>query len=171
MARAPARIVAVGGAKDGVGKSTFAVNAAMSLRKETQASVLIVEADVEGAGDVAALLGIKAARGVAELAQTMGRQIAVHATGVGFLPMALEPGAARGVDPEVFAKIFELVRPLCDFVLVDCGADVNQLNVKMMERSSGVFLMASPDVLVLNHTRRLVERLQALHFPWVSPSR
>jgi pilus assembly protein CpaF len=173
MARAPARIIAVGGARDGVGKTTFAVNAAMSLRKETQASVLIVEADQDGAGDVAALLGIKAARGIAELApyldkldtQTMSRQISVHATGVGFLPLAVDPAAARGIDPEAFARLFELVRPLCDFVVVDCGADVNQLNVKMMEQSSGVFLMASPDVLVLNHTRRLVERLQSLHFP------
>ncbi len=173
MARAPARIIAVGGAKDGVGKSTFAVNVAMSLRKETQASVLIVEADIDGAGDTAALLGIKAARGVADLVpyldkldtQSMSRQIAVHPTGVGFLPMAMDPGAARGVSPDAFAGIFQLVRPLCDFVVVDCGADVNQLNVKMMELSSGVFLMATPDVLVLNHTRRLVERLQNLHFP------
>ena len=62
MARAPARIIAVGGARDGVGKTTFAVNAAMSLRKETQASVLVIEADQDGAGDVAALLGIKADR-------------------------------------------------------------------------------------------------------------
>ncbi len=173
MARAPARIIAVGGARDGVGKSTFAVNAAMSLRKETQASVLIVEADIEGAGDVAALLGIKAARGVAELApyvdkldtQTMSRQIAVHNTGVGFLPLSVDPAAARGVDADVYARIFDLVRPLCDFVVVDCGPDVNQLNVRMMEQSSGIFLMASPDVLVLHATRRLVERLQALHFP------
>ena len=173
MARAPARIIAVGGARDGAGKSTFAVNVAMSLRKETQASVLIVEADIEGAGDIAALLGVKAARGAVELApyvdkldtQTMSRQIAVHATGVGFLPLAVDLDAARGMDPDAFARIFELVRPLCDFVVVDCGADVNQLNVRMMEQSSGIFLMASPDVLVLNHTRRLVERLQALHFP------
>jgi len=173
MARAPARIIAVGGARDGVGKSTFAVNAAMSLRKETQASVLIIEADIEGAGDVAALLGVKAARGVAELApyvdkldtKTMSQQIAVHASGVGFLPLAAEAGGGRGIDPDVFARVFDLVRPLCDFVVVDCGADVNQLNVRSLEQSSGVFLMATPDMLVLNHTRRLVERLQSLHFP------
>ncbi len=173
MARAPARIIAVGGARDGVGKSTFAVNAAMSLRKETQASVLIVEGDPEGAGDIGTLLGLKASRGVADLApylpkldtQSMSRQIAVHATGVGYLPLAADPSAARGVDPKIFAKIFEMVRPLCDFVVADCGSDVNQLNVSMLELSSGIFLMATPDLLVLNHTRRLVERLQSLHFP------
>ena len=129
MARAPARIIAVGGARDGVGKSTFAVNAAMSLRKETQASVLIVEGDPEGAGDIGTLLGLKASRGVADLApylpkldtQSMSRQIAVHATGVGYLPLAADPSAARGVDPKIFAKIFEMVRPLCDFVVADCG--------------------------------------------------
>jgi len=173
MARAPARIIAVGGARDGVGKTTFAVNAALSLRKETQANVLIVEADPEGAGDVAALLGLKAARGVVELAPYVGkldtpalsRQIAVHPTGVGYLPLATEPRAARGADPQLFEQIVELAKPLCDYVVVDCGVDVNPLNVKMMEQSSGIFLLATPDVLVLNHTRRLVERLQTLHFP------
>ena len=104
MARAPARIIAVGGARDGVGKSSFVVNAAMSLRKETQASVLIVEADPEGAGDISALLGMKPGRGVVELepylakldTKAMSQQIGVHSTGVGFLPLAVEPGAARG---------------------------------------------------------------------------
>jgi len=173
MARAPARIIAVGGARDGVGKSSFVVNAAMSLRKETQASVLIVEADPEGAGDISALLGMKPGRGVVELepylakldTKAMSQQIGVHSTGVGFLPLAPDPGTARKVNPEVFVRLVELVKPLCDFVVVDCGVDANPLNVTMMEQSSGIFLMATPDVLVLNHTRRLVERLQSLHFP------
>ena len=135
--------------------------------------MLIVEADPEGAGDISALLGMKPGRGVVELepylakldTKAMSQQIGVHSTGVGFLPLAPDPGTARKVNPEVFVRLVELVKPLCDFVVVDCGVDANPLNVTMMEQSSGIFLMATPDVLVLNHTRRLVERLQSLHFP------
>ncbi len=173
MGQPAVRIIAVGGARDGVGKTTFAVNAALSLRKETNASVLLLDVDVEGCGDVGALMGMPQGRSCVELepylgkltTEVMSRQIGVHPTGIGYLPLALDPDAAAKVDPEAFGRILELAKPLCNYIVADCGTAVNEINVKMLEQSSGIFLMATPDVLVLNHTRRLVERLQQLHFP------
>lgn len=40
------RFVVVGAARDGVGKTTFAVNLALSLLKETRGRVMVVDLDV-----------------------------------------------------------------------------------------------------------------------------
>jgi septum site-determining protein MinD len=167
------RTIAVGGARDGVGRSIFAVNAALSFLKETRSRVLLLDLDPDGCGDLAQLLGIKATTTLADMAQNLqtlqtehlSRQITVHPTGMGFLPMGQAPEDAVQVPAEVVARVLDLAAPLCDFIIADCGVGISSTAIPVMERSSGIFLLSSPDVLVLNHTRRLIERLQGLHFP------
>ncbi len=43
--------------------------------------------------------------------------------------------------------------------------DIHDATVKVFEQASGIFLLSTPDLLVLNHTKRFVDRLQRLHFP------
>ena len=65
---ASTRIIAVGGARDGVGKTVFTVNAALSLLKETRARVLVLDLDQESCGDVLQLLGMQKAKSLADFA-------------------------------------------------------------------------------------------------------
>ncbi len=168
-----ARVLAVGGARDGVGKTVLAVNAALSLLAQTRARVLLLDLDVDGCGDAAAVLGLRPPRTIAELlpylggltTEAMRRQVGVHPSGLGFLPLGDGPDAARTVDGSALGRLLDLALPLCDYAVADCGADVNPTTVRCMERAAGLFVVATPDVLVLRHTRRLLERLQALHFP------
>ncbi len=167
------RILAIGGARDGVGKSVFTVNAALSFLKETRARVLVVDADQEGCGDLGLLLGLNPIQTVAGMLPEMDRlgtpgiskRITVHPTGLGFLPIGANSEEAGAVGPEAMKKTLDLVKPLCDYILIDCGVGVTPLSVYNFECSSGIFLLATPDVLLLNHTRRMVEKLQGLHFP------
>ena len=173
MTDAPApRLIAVGGARDGVGKSTFAANFALSLLKETRKRVLVVDLDGESCGDISQLLGISPNKTMADFAEHLdqlrpehiGPVIAVHPTGLGLLPMAADPDSAKQVTPELVRAALELVGPLCDYLVVDCGAWVSPVSAVAMEQSSGIFLLSTPDVMVLRHTKRLVDRLQGLHF-------
>ena len=42
---------------------------------------------------------------------------------------------------------------------------MNAHTVKVLEKSTAIFTLCTPDALVLEHTRRFTERLQSLHFP------
>ena len=167
------RYLVVGAARDGAGKTTFAVNVALSLLKETRSRVLVVDLDVRGVGDVAALLGVTEARTIADFVpyaaqltpQTLGPYIQAHGTGIGVLPLAATAAAALKVTPEGVRSVLDLAGPLCDYVVIDAGAGVDPVNVIAMERAAGIFLMASATPTSLAATRRFADQLQGLHFP------
>ncbi len=168
-----ARVVAVAAPRDGVGKTTFAVNMALALLKETQERVLLVEGDRFGAGDVTSLLGLAEARSVADFApylaqltpETLGPYIAAHASGLGVVPLAATPAAAEAVDRAAFGAFLDLVGPLCGYLVVDCAAGADPLAMAAFERCAGIFTVTTPDITVLTATARFVEELQRMQFP------
>ena len=172
MAQGP-RIVAVGGARDGVGKTAFAVNSALAFLKETRKRVLVLDMDREGVGDVQTLLSMSKVKSFADFApyaeklssNQLRQYISAHPAGLGILPLGNSPEEAVGVSPDAAGRIIELLKPICDYIVVDCGVDIHDVTVKVFEQAAGIFLMSTPDLLVLNHTRRFVDRLQRLHFP------
>jgi len=169
------RIIAVGSARDGVGKTVFAVNAALALLKETRSRVLVLDLDQESCGDVQQLLGMKKAKSMAEFAPyadklqpaQLRQYISAHPVGLGVIPLLGGPheGGELPVTPEQLGQLLGLLDPLCDYILVDCGVGVNAHTVKVLERATAIFTLCTPDALVLDHTRRFIDRLQALHFP------
>jgi septum site-determining protein MinD len=167
------RFVVVGAARDGVGKTTFAVNIALSLLKETRKRVLLVDLDTNAVGDCATLLGVTEARTVADFIpyadqltpQSFGPYIQAHPSGLGLLPLATTPQAAIKLPADGVQKLLDLAAPLCDYVVVDAGAGVDPVNVRMMERAAGIFLVASATPTSLAATRQFADHLQSLHFP------
>jgi septum site-determining protein MinD len=169
----PARVVVVGGARDGAGRTTFAVNIAFSFLKETRGKVLVLELDADGAGDAAMLLGVTELRTIADFApylaqltpQTLGPYIAAHPAGLGVVPLARDPEQATKVDPAAVRQMLSLLEQICDTIVVDAGSGATPWNVPALERSAGIFLLTTPDITAVQATRRFIERLQALHFP------
>ncbi|HJN76350.1 MAG TPA: ATPase, T2SS/T4P/T4SS family [Myxococcota bacterium] len=169
------KVVAVTGARDGVGKSTFAVNLALSLLKETRGRILLVDLDVESCGDCVSLLGMEAQppKSICDFApyveqmdpQQLRQYISPHPAGIGVVPIAPSPDRVGEVSPDTVKQLFAMFAPLCDFIVVDCGVGINDHTVKVLEQAAGVFVLATPDVAVLKHTRRFLELLQRLQFP------
>ncbi len=173
MAAQAPRLIAVCGARDGVGKSIFAVNFALSLLKETRKRVLILDVDTESCGDLQRLLSLGPAKSFSDFAphidglksEQIRRYITAHGAGIGLLPVASKAGEGSSLDPEVLGRILQLVKPLCDYLIVDCGAGVNAQNIVMLEEAVMILVMATPDAMVLEHTKRFIDQLQSLHFP------
>ncbi|MCP4810819.1 MAG: Flp pilus assembly complex ATPase component [Proteobacteria bacterium] len=168
------RVVAIAGARDGVGKSTLAANLALSLLKETRGRVLVLDMDVESCGDIVSLLGMDATppKTLADFAPHFSQMtsghlrgyIGAHPAGIGVLPLAT-PDRVGEVGAEHVGRLLELLSPLCDYIVADCGVGVNDLNVKLLEQSAGLFVVSTPDISALKHTRRFLDRLQRLQFP------
>ena len=172
------RIVAVTGARDGVGRTTFAVNMALSLIKETRSRVLLLDLDGESVGDCQALLGLplqgeQAARSAVDFApytdqltsDQFRQYISAHPAGMGVIPLAPSPERSAELSLDKLQELLGLALPLCDYMVVDCGVGLNDRSLKIFEQAAGIFVLATPDLSVLRHTRRLVESLQRLQFP------
>ena len=174
MANPNCFIIAVCGARDGVGKSVFATNIAISFQRETRRRVGLIDLDPLYCGDLALLLGAPPTKSFADLAPVVDRAqpslikgfLAPHpATQLNLLPLYKDPKELGAISTDAVGKTLDLLSELHDFLIVDCGSVVNEYTMKAFERAVALFIVTTPELLVLSQTRKLVEQLQNMHFP------
>ncbi|NBX67617.1 MAG: pilus assembly protein TadA [Proteobacteria bacterium] len=166
-------IISVLGGKGGVGKSTFAVNYAIAASIDSKAKVLLIDLDPKACGDLGMLLGVKPKRTMLELGaiegkfdpNSLGSFVAVHPSGIHYLPTVLEPEQMGSLDPSHVSKALTLLSGFYNFIILDLGSDIDGPTVKAIESSTLIFVLTLPEILVLHHTRRVIEKVQNLLFP------
>jgi septum site-determining protein MinD len=166
-------VIAVLGGKGGVGKSTFAANFAISMAIDSKARVCVVDLDPKACGDIGMVLGTKPRRTLLELGQHEGRldpaalagYVAMHASGITYLPSVLDPDQLVALEPVHVGKALQHLSSQFNFTVVDLGSDLDACGVKVLENSSAIFAVTMPDIIVLHHTKRIVEKVQNLLFP------
>lgn len=161
-------IIAVAGAKGGVGTTTIAVHLAHHLERKVRGqSVCLVDLDLES-GDVGNFLGISHRLDVSDIAKvsdelnpsTLNAAIHRGADGLSALlsPARLEDVGAVG-DRET-VRILAALRRQFDVVLVDVGAHVTPSTAAAVEMATSVLLVTTPDVLSLRGVHRVIESWQ-----------
>ncbi|NBX77643.1 MAG: pilus assembly protein TadA [Proteobacteria bacterium] len=166
-------VISIIGGKGGVGKSTFAVNFAITTAIDTKAKVCLVDMDPRACGDIALLLGVKNKRTLLELGQHEGKfdpnlmsnYVSPHASGIHYIPSVLEPEQMGQLEPQQVARAFQLLQSVYNYIIVDLGSDIESQNVKALEVSSMIVVATLPEILVLHHTRKVIEKIQNLLFP------
>jgi septum site-determining protein MinD len=170
---ASTHIISIVGGKGGVGKSTFAVNFAITTAIDTKAKVCLVDIDPRACGDISLLLGIKNKRTLLELGQHEGKfdpnlmnnYVSPHSSGIHYIPSVLEPEQMSQLEPQQVARAFQLLQSVYNYIIVDMGSDIESQNVKALEVSSMIIVATLPEILVLHHTRKVIEKVQNLLFP------
>ncbi len=170
---AGSHIIAVVGGKGGVGKSTFAANFAIATAIDTKGKVLLIDHDPRACGDIGILLGAKPKRTILELGQHEGRvdanammsYVAALPTGIHYMPSVLEPEQLLALTAEHTGKALTHAKNFYNTIIVDLGSDLDACGVKVLEHSSAIFVVTMPELLVLHHTRKVIERIQNLLFP------
>ncbi len=166
-------VISVIGARDGVGKTVFSCNSALSFQRETRRRVCLIDLDPVYCGDLNNLIGAPITKSFADLAPVVERAqasllkgfITPHASGITLFPLYKEAKELAAIPPAAVGRTLELLTEINDFLIVDVGTVVNDVTLKALERSTAVFIVTTPDVMVLEQSRKLVEQLQNLHFP------
>jgi ATP-binding protein involved in chromosome partitioning len=161
-------IIAVSSGKGGVGKSTVAVNLAVSLARDG-ARVGLMDADVYGP-NVPLMLGMSRAQPVVE----RNRLVPNTAHGIKFISMAIlkpgdEPMIVRG--PILHGLVRQFLQDVewgeLDYLVVDMppGTGDVQLSLAQLVPVQGAVLVTTPQEVALADVRRALRMFETVNVP------
>ncbi len=157
------------GAKGGAGTTTVSVNCGVDLARLSKRSTVIVDLK-PGLGEVALFLGMRpryslldAIDNLHRLDREFLRELVVkHKSGLEILGGSDQfdrPGAADGGAIE---ELFRLLARQYEYILVDCGSQINSCTVAALYTADTIFLVANPDVPSIRNSQRLLDRVRQL---------
>ena len=163
-------VIAVTGGKGGVGKSILSANMALAMQKEFKAPTLLLDLDGKSCGDQNVILGLRSKSNVQQLCQYKGafnqqalnNLLAYHPSGMGFLSAVIGLDQRLMADAALFKKQFFSLSQFFNYIFVDIGCDISPLQEIILEMASAVLLVVTPEVLVVNQTRRILSDLSYL---------
>ena len=72
---------------------------------------------------------------------------------------------ARDIDLDGLGKFLKAASQIFPWVVVDCGNGSDPQTLKALEQATVIFVVTTPDLIVLNQTRRVMNKMQELLFP------
>lgn len=165
-----ARVVAVAGAKGGVGATVVASHLAWdAARTDPQMRVCLVDLDIEK-GDVPSYLDVSHRVSVADLAKisedlaarAVADTVVVHSSGLHLLLAPVEIRDTEYVTPEAVRRILAQLRTLYHLVVVDTGSAVTTTQAAAVESADVTLQLVTADVPALRAARRQVVAWESL---------
>ncbi len=166
-----APIVAVMGAKGGVGASFVACQLAVSLQSQG-ARTAVVDLNLP-LGDVALFFDLRPKYTLAHVARDADRldaeclrgALTKHHCGVSVLASPARLDEAMLVKGEHVDRALQLLRGDFDFVVVDVSREWKETSIRALDLASQVLLVTLPDVATLSQARKHLELLRRLGRP------
>jgi MinD-like ATPase involved in chromosome partitioning or flagellar assembly len=161
-------IVTVFSARGGTGKTTIAINLAVTLARETGQRVALVDSDTRF-GDVAILLDIDTRCSISDLAipeeeitrDMLRKCMYSHNTGVAVLPAPVGPTEWRKVNADHVGVVVTLLRQAHDYIILDTPGTFNDIVVRTLEMATTVVLVCNSDDKTLEDTRQAIDYLRS----------
>lgn len=164
------KIITVFSTKGGVGKTTLAVNLAISLQTLTSKKVALLDLDVQF-GDVSAMLNLMPKRTISHLVQEKGEfdleliqnyMMKHPGSEVDILPAPARPEYSELITGDHIETILKILKEGYDFIIIDTASSFSDLNLTVMDFSQTVYLMLSLDLLSIKNTRLSLEVLESI---------
>ncbi|MDT0546982.1 MULTISPECIES: P-loop NTPase [Streptomyces] len=162
------KLVAVAGAKGGVGTTVTAVQLALAAQAAGR-RVALVDMDLQS-GDIASYLDVQFRRSIADLAQinditprVLQEAVFTHQTGIGLLLAPGEGERGEEVSDRAARQVVSALRSRFEVVIVDCGTQMTSAGAAVVEIADLAVLVTTPDVVAVRAAKRMVrlwDRLQ-----------
>lgn len=157
-------------AKGGTGTTSVCVNMAYALSKQNpDAEVLIVDM-VFPMGTVGLSLGFESHKTVVKLThepeidRTVIEKYVSSRSKWGFRMLigANDPQEAADLSVDQIVPLFETLRTMYDYILVDFGRALSRISLPIIQVSERIVIILSPDIGTVRGTRLILQHLESL---------
>jgi pilus assembly protein CpaE len=170
-ARVPGKVISVFSGKGGVGKTTIAVNLAVSLALRPKTKVAIVDADIQF-GDVALVLNVLPRSTIADVVAEKGpleeKILAAYMTSYSdqlhVLAAPLRPEQAERVTGPLVGSVLKQLRAIYDYIIVDTASSFSEVTIASLDVSDTVLVVAGLDLPTVKNTKLAIEIMQSLGY-------
>lgn len=149
--------------KGGVGKTTIALETAISLAKHFNKKVLLVDANFS-APNIALYLDLTSDYTLHDSlsSNTLLQNAIYEAHGIDIIPSSLE--YHKEIDPFKLKKLLEKYKPRYDFIILDTSPNHAEL-LPIIAASDKIFLVTSPDNVTLQTTMKAAKLAREKNTP------
>jgi len=158
-ARVDGKVIAIAGAKGGVGATTVAVQLALRLARN-EGRVCLADFDLQ-TGTVGLALGIRHPRGLSDLVtvddlskRVVSDTLYPHPSGLRVLLAPHRGEYAECVGEHTARRLIAILQSLFSVVVVDVGSQLSLASFEAVSRADEVVLVTTPDVLSLRCAER-----------------
>lgn len=167
-------IISVIGGKGGVGKSVFAANLATATCLELRTPALLIDFDNNSCGDQNFITGFQKPKTINDVCDFTGTlnsrnlsavlnvhpQIPLH-----YIAAIKNPGEVFTVNNSVAIKQLQTLSNFYKFIYIDLGNQLDDLQNSVLELSTLILSVTTPEVLTINQSLRLHNELAAAMIP------
>jgi pilus assembly protein CpaE len=167
------RMVTVFSTKGGAGKSMVATNVAVTLAKQAERPVCLVDCDLQFADDAVMLklvpqhTIVDAVGSLNRLDVPLLRSLLIRHEPSGLLVLAgpTEPAFADQISADDVMKIIDTLREFCAYVVVDTPSHFTEVVIRVLEESDDIILVAGMDVPNIKNVKLGLQTLRLLSVP------
>jgi pilus assembly protein CpaE len=169
-------IFSVASLSGGAGVTTLCANLGLALRSAGRVRVALVDLDLQRGG-LGNLFGAEPERGILALARlnkrpdsiTLEAALTTHASGLYVLGAPVRIEDSKEVSDTTVSNLLDLLRQLFDYIVVDCGAHVDENSVAAWERSHEVLYAIEQSIGAAHRAGRFLELFQRLGIDRIEP--
>ena len=167
------RVITVTGAKGGVGKSTVAVNLAVTLAQDLPHKVALLDLHPQF-GDVATMFNVVPKGTMADMvplvkdldADMVANYLTKHSSGVDILVSSTEPLPFDAIGVDCLDSVLHVLKQNYRYILIDSPPILHDLTLHAMESSSMILLVANLfDLTTATDTKKMYDALRDRHIP------
>ena len=167
-------VISVIGGKGGVGKSVFAANLAAATSIELRTPCLLIDFDSKSCGDQNFITGFQKPKTINELnsftgtinPRNLGAVINIHPQApLHYIAAIKNPGEIFIPNISVTIKQLQTLSNFYKYIYIDLGNNIEDLQSRVLELSTLILTVTTPEILTLNQTLRLHKELMAATIP------
>jgi pilus assembly protein CpaE len=158
------QLIAVRGAKGGIGTTAIATNLAVTLHRQTRQPTVLVDGNFCG-GDIPAALSLAPHRSVMDLLSNLDRldedilttTLVHHSSGVHVLAAPTEFEQVELIHADAYQRVLEELRARFAHVVVDCSTFIDPNTLVAFDIADLLLLVTTPELASLKNTTRVLQ--------------